>query len=425
MQMNQFDIVIIGGGAAGLMAACHAPRGLRVAVIERLSAPGRKILATGGGRCNFTTALPDDSIPPLFGRQGRFITPALRAFPPRAIRDWFAHAGVASVVEDGRFVFPASHRASDVLEALCATARRNGVKIFEDTLAEELLRDDSGAICGVRTSNGVIDSPRVILAAGGHSMPPLGSNGSGIALARGVGHAIVQPIPTLVPLDAADDWAKSLPGVSLEDAIVRFEPPRDATSPRRRMAHEERGAVLFTHHGVSGPAVLNISGAVSESLAAQRASGASADPVAISIRPIASRDEEAWRSIFAKWRASNGGKAIRNLLAGELPRAFAQALCAVAGIPDAPLAQTDKSSLSRLVSLCGAFPLAIESTGGWDHSMVTRGGVALSEVDPATMRSKIVEGLYFAGEILDLDAPCGGFNLTWAFASAYLASKSI
>ena len=421
-----FDIVIVGGGAAGLMAACHASRGLRVAVVERLPSPGRKILATGGGRCNFTTALPEESIPPLFGRHGRFITPALRAFPPSAIREWFARHGIASVVEDGRFVFPASHRAADVLDALCDAARRNGAAIMADTSAEELLRDEGGAVCGVRTSRGVIHAPCVILAAGGHSMPNLGSNGSGLALASAAGHAIVPIVPSLVPLVAADEWAKALPGVSLEDALVRFEAPRTGEKPSRRHAiHEERGAVLFTHRGVSGPAVLDISGFVSEALAAQGVAGAPDSPIAITIRPIASRDAEAWRALFSKWRAANGGKAIRNLLAGEMPRAFAQALCAVAGVPDAPLAQTGKAALEQLVTLCGGMPLAISSTEGWDHSMATRGGVSLSEVDPATMRSRLVDGLSFAGEILDLDAPCGGFNLTWAFASAALAMNRI
>lgn len=431
----EFDIIIVGGGAAGLMAACHAPRGARVAVLERLESPGRKILATGGGRCNFTTALDASELPALFGRQGRFIANAVRAFPPERIREWFAREGVDSVVEEGRFVFPASHRAADILEALRRAAQKRGATIMTDTSAESLAIAACGgadapsrAVEGVRVvgrgarpggaadAGCLIRARKVILAAGGHSMPSLGSNGSGFALARQAGHAVVDPVPALVPLVAADEWAKSIPGVSLDDALVRFD-PRKFGANKRMAAREERGAVMFTHHGVSGPAVLDISGAVSEALA----NGA---PATLALRPVADMDSEAWRATFAEWRAKNGGKALRNLLPAKLPRAFAQALCTLAGVPDAPLAQTGGDALRRLAELCGWLPLVIAGTEGWDRSMATRGGVSLSEVHPATLGSRLVRGLHFAGEILDLDAPCGGFNLTWAFASGALAMSS-
>ena len=410
--MEDFDLVVAGAGAAGLMAACQAPAGTRVALCDPLPEAGRKLLATGGGRCNFTTARDPADLPALFGPSGRFVVPALRAMPPARIRKVFAGLGVPSVVEDGRYVFPASRRASDVRDALLRAALRRGTAFFPGTRAEGLWTE-GGAVRGVRTTRGLLRAPRVLLATGGRSMPALGSDGSGHALARAAGHEVTPLFPALVPLTVADDWAKALPGLSLEEASLRLEIVRPSPASRRRGPREEAGAVLFTHHGLSGPAALDLSGAVAAALAD--------GPVRVVLRPVAGLDATAWRAILDGWRATDGGRSPRNLLATRLPRAFATALCDLAGLANQPLAQTPKAALLRLAELCGGVPLVATGTGGWEHSMVTRGGVALSGVDPATLQSRHVAGLFFAGEILDLDAPCGGFNLTWAFASATLA----
>ncbi|MGI6494563.1 MAG: NAD(P)/FAD-dependent oxidoreductase [Kiritimatiellia bacterium] len=430
---SRFDLVIVGGGAAGLMAACQAPQGLRIAVCEHLPEAGRKLLATGGGRCNFTTAMDSGALPALFGRQGRFIVPALRAMPPQGLRDWFARIGVPSVVEEGRFVFPESHCAADVRDALLAQARKRGATVLLGTKAESLLLRETGrdggnrisrAVAGVRTSRGVLRAPHVLLATGGCSMPALGSDGSGYALAREAGHTTSPPLPALVPLRAADDWAKKLPGVSLEEALLRFEPPAGCSPALRRAGtREEYGPVLFTHHGLSGPAALNLSGIVAAALEEQ--AGQPSPGIRVILRPIAGRDERSWQRQLATWRAEGGRRSVRNLLSGVLPRAVATTLCSLAEVPDVALAQTPGKALARLAGYCGGTPLAISGTDGWNHSMVTRGGVTLPEIDPATLRSKLADGLSFAGEVVDLDAPCGGFNLTWAFASATLAARSV
>ena len=264
-------------------------------------------------------------------------------------------------------------------------------------------------------------------------MESLGSNGSGFRLARSAGHAIVEPVPALVPLVVEEQWAREMPGVSLEDAIIRFDPALQGGAGKecahgggKRHAVERRGALLFTHHGISGPAALDISGAVSRHLSMQSKEdgGSGGGTVTLVIRPVAALDRDKWRSLLADWGRRHGGKALRNLLPDVMPRAFANAVCMAAGVPDTPLAQTGKAALARLESFCDGIALTVAATEGWGRSMVTSGGVSLSEIDPATMRSKIADGLSFAGEIVDLDAPCGGFNLTWAFASGALAAAN-
>ncbi len=391
------------------MAAALAPAGRRVVVCERMPSPGRKLLATGGGRCNFTTARPEESIPEAFGRQGRFLVPALRELGPDRLRSWFARAGVAATVEADGSVFPASQRAADVLEALLAAGRHRGVRIADQTPVTELLVGQ-GAVRGVATAGGEIAAPRVVLAAGGCSYPALGSDGSGFTLAAAVGHRVVSPMPALVPLVSTETWPHALAGIVLPQARLSV-----GISGRGRP--ERQGIVLFTHRGLSGPAVLDLSGDVTAAIAA-------AGSAQVTLRPIADRDEAAWLRRFSDWRQAGGGRALHNLLAGEFSRAFAVTLCRLAELPEGPLARTPRPALLRLARLCADLPLTIPATEGWTRSMVTRGGVALDEIDPQTLQSRLVKGLYLAGEVVDLDGPCGGFNLTWAFASGALAAQT-
>ncbi len=405
------DVLVIGAGPAGLMAAvAAAAAGRRVRVCERMESAGRKLLTTGGGRCNLTNMAGVDAIIAAFGRQGRFMQPALREFGPDVLRDFFAAAGVPTVVQDDGCVFPVSQRARDVLDALAREATRHGAEIDCRCAVQKLVVRD-GVVAGVEAADGLIATPRVILAAGGRSYPALGSDGSGLALAVAVGHTLVPPVPALVPLITAETWPKQLAGIVLEQARVRID--------RKGQPREGRvGPVLFTHRGISGPPVLDLSGAV----AALLAEGA---PVSLLIAPRIDRDLSAWRTLFDGWRASFGRRALHNLLSGELPRALAQVLCELTGLMETTPAQARREQLDTLARLCAELPLTIQQTEGWEHAMVTRGGVKLNEVDPQTLQSRCVPGLFFAGEILDLDGPCGGYNLTWAFASGQLAGKAV
>ena len=401
------DSLIIGGGAAGLAAACFASG--KTVVLERLAAPGRKLLATGGGRCNLTHDSDAGGIAAAFGVASRFALPALHAFPPRDIRAFFREQGVETLVEADGCVFPVSQKASDVLGALQRAARANGAEVRCGVRAERLVLD-AGAqrVVAVETSQGALTPRRVILAAGGQSYPELGSDGSGFALAREVGLEVVRPVPALAGLVVAEDWVPALAGILCERGSVRIE-GGDATKKTLN------GPVLFTHKGISGPPALALSGEVNSRLQ-------SAPCVTVRVSFRAERSVQDWLALFAAWRQTHGGRMMHNLLSGELPRALATALCAQAGLSRAAVAQVGKKAAQTLAGLCGDCALRVTGTEGWSRAMLTRGGVALRELDAQTLACKRIRNLHCAGEVVDLDAPCGGFNLTWAFASGCLAA---
>ena len=421
------DTLIIGGGPAGLTAACFCTG--RTTVIERLKSPGRKLLATGGGRCNLTHATDAAGIMAVFGRQARFMAPALRDFPPQAIRAFFQRLGVETCEEPDGCVFPVSQKAADVLAALERAARANGAEIRCGVRATRLVteKEDDAApfrVTAVETSQGTLRARRVILAAGGQSYPELGSDGSGFALARAAGLTLVPPVPALAGLVTGETWPGTLAGIVLERGGVRLD-VKGAPKPFLT------GPLLFTHKGLSGPPALALSGEVnarlSETGRPQRAAPTSdLCPPAVPIRVsfIAERTAAQWTALFEAWRHTHGGRALHNLLAGELPRALAAALCALAELPDTAAARARKSSLEALAAACANLPLRVVGTDGWDRAMLTRGGVALGELDPGTLACKRIAGLRCAGETVDLDGPCGGYNLTWAFASGRLAGVS-
>jgi predicted Rossmann fold flavoprotein len=425
------DCIIVGAGPAGLMAAVAASSaGRKVRVHERMPAPGLKLLATGGGRCNLTNTAPVESILAAFGRHGPFMRPALAALPPDALRAYFLAAGVPTLAQEDGCVFPVSQRARDVLDALTGQARRQGVA-FSCNAPVRQIRVRDGVVAGVETGAAFFETRRIVLATGGCGYPALGSDGSGLRLAVDLGHSLSPPVPALVPLIVAESWPGTLAGIVLEQARVRI----DFAALRRTGAHAGgvlrrlqkeapegfAGPVLFTHRGLSGPTVLNLSGAVSILLQAAAPGQPPAGAVPVLLTPRDDRSAADWRAILDGWRVPHGRRLLRNLLAGELPRGLSEALCELAGLRDTTPAQARRGDVEKLTALCAGVPLSVSGTEGWNQAMVTRGGVSLDEIDPRTLESRIVQGLFLAGEILDLDGPCGGYNLTWAFASGHLA----
>ena len=414
--MSPLSNLIIGGGPAGLTAACFS--GGHTVVLERLGAPARKLLAAGGGRCNLTHDTGVDGVMAAFGRHSRFMSPALHAFPPAALRAFFSGLGVATCVEPDGCVFPVSQKAADVAQALERAARANGAEIRCGVRATRLiLEPEAGAgeapafrVRGVETSQGTLTADRVILAAGGQSYPDLGSDGSGFALARAAGLAVTTPVPALAGLVTRETWPGSLAGIVLEQASLRL----DAKGAAK---HAFTGPVLFTHKGLSGLPALDLSGEVAARLL-------ESPEVRVRLACIASRTAGDWLERFEEWRLRHGGRALHNLLSGELPRALATTLCGLAGAAECAAARAKKSTLEALASACAEVPLHVVNTEGWNRAMVTRGGVALNELDPKTLACRRVRGLFCAGEVVDLDGRCGGFNLTWAFASGRLAGAS-
>lgn len=412
--MRSAGIVIVGAGPAGLMAAIAAGRagrhGGRVILCEQLPGPGAKLLASGGSRCNLTNLsgqkrLEDFAI--RFGRQWRFALPALEAMPPDGLRRFLADLGVATASPDGFHVFPASNRSADVLNALLAECRRRNVDIRCGMQVTGLLAS-GGRVAGVEMAGGKIAAGRVIVASGGCGYPKLGGTGGGYALARQVGHEVRPPVPALAPLIVREAWARACPGVSLPNGRLWIDLPR-------RRDRSTAGEVLFTHAGLSGPAALDISGDVAELLARQPAV-----PLRLDLCPGATAAD--WLRRFDGWQRDEGQRLVHNLLRAHLPHSLARAVSAAAGGPaDTRAAELSRAGRQALAERLTAAPLTAVDTGGFERAMVTRGGVALKQVDPGTLASRLVAGLYLAGEVLDLDGPCGGYNLQWAFSSGWLA----
>ena len=413
------DVVVIGAGPAGLAAAIAAAgRDAGVTVLEQLDRPGPKLLATGGGRCNVTNSAPPDEFMAAFGRRGRFMTDALRALDSGAFRRLLVDLGVPTRARDGFHFFPESGRASDVRDALLRRAKALGTGMALGTEVRGL-HVDAGGIRGVETTGGRTDARAVVLATGGMSYPELGGRGAGYELARSVGHRIVRPTPALVPLVTGESWPHDLAGLSLPDVRVWMDLPR----LRKR---DVGGEFLFTHRGVSGPAVLDISGELAPLL---KAHGGTLDEVPLRVEVVRGMGGDAWEAELDRWRAAEGGATLRRLLARRVPRALAEAVLRMlsGGGPDlggARASSITREDRLRLAGALAALPLTIVGTEGFERAMVTRGGVDLREVDPRTLASRLVIGLFVAGEVLDLAGPCGGYNLQWAFSSGWLAGAS-
>lgn len=395
------NVLIIGAGPAGLMAALAAARhGTKVILCEQMPKPGLKLLATGGGRCNITNTSTPDAFMEAFGRNGRFMQPALELMNADRLRALLAELGVATSSPDGFHVYPSSNKSSDVLRALLDACDRAGVERRTNCAVRSLIIKD-GAICGIETADAAINADAVILACGGRSYPELGATGTGYELARAAGHTIADPLPVLVSLHTEEHWPHACTGVSMPNVRAWVDLPRQSKSGCT-------GDLLFTHRGVSGPVILDLSRDVVPLLARH---GQVPIRVALNVNVSASR-----------WRTRDGGRLVRKLLGEHMPASLAKALMDVAGIREHTAAATlTREQEKALGELLEAIPLTIASAGGFDEAIVTRGGVSLREVNPRTLESRLVKGLFFAGELLDLAGPCGGFNLQWAFSSGNLA----
>ena len=411
MKNNIIKAVVIGAGPAGLMAAVAAAEaGCRVEVFEQLPLVGAKLLASGGGKCNVTNVLPPSGFAERFGRQGRFVLPALGVMTPENLRQFFADNGVPMVIEDGFHYFPESGRAADILNVLLRQCDLLNVNIHVSARITGLVITD-GRITGVVTPDGTVAADRVIIACGGRGYPKLGGGTFGYALAEQAGHEIVEPLPGLTGLRTVETWPAQCSGISFSSVTAYIDLPKY----RKKLS---AGDLLFTHHGISGPAVIDFAGEISQLLKT-----APAVPLAVNL--FAGRTPQYWMELFGEWQRNSGKKHLRNLLSMHVPAALSDIICGLAGnIGDVKAAEFNAAGRENVCRLLTSMPFTIKATEGWDKAMVTRGGVSLKKVNPDTLESRLVNGLFFAGEVLDLDGPCGGYNLQWAFSSGFLAGKS-
>ena len=402
------EIIVIGGGAAGCMAALTAARkGASVILLERNQKLGRKLYITGKGRCNVTNDCAPDEVLKNIPHNSRFLTSSVTRFPPASVKKLFTSLGVKLKTERGNRVFPQSDKAADIIDALLMGLRRAGVEIREERAAD--IRS-AGEGLRVRTERGEYRCKAVILATGGVSYPLTGSTGDGYQMGAALGHAIIPPKPSLVPLTAVGEVCRRMQGLSLRNVAVRVK------NSRKKVIFHEQGEMLFTHFGLSGPLILSAS-------AHMRDFDREHYTVWIDMKPAL--DEKTLDARLLRDLAANPNRAFHNVLDGLVPRLMVPVLADLIGIPDGTKANSvTREGRRRLLELLKAFPVEIAGPRPIEEAIVTSGGIKVTEVDPKTMESKIVKGIYFAGEVLDTDAYTGGFNLQIAWSTGHAAGES-
>ena len=400
-----FDGIIIGGGPAGLYAAVTAARsGSRVLLLERNDRLGKKLLITGKGRCNVTNHCTAQEVLQNVPRNGRFLYSVMENHPPAAVMDFFETAGCPLKTERGNRVFPVSDKAQSVLDALRTAARKAGVTVR--TGRAEEIRCSNGQVTGVRTQTGVETARWVILATGGLSYPTTGSTGDGYRMAAALGHTVTACEGSLVPLEMEGRDCQDMQGLSLRNVGVKLQ------NEKGKVLYRDFGELLFTHFGISGPTVLSASAHLKGSCTLSIDLKPALDEGKLNDRIL--RDLETYRN-----------RTMENALTDLLPRSMIPVVLRRLGIdPQLQANSLKKQDRRALVELLKNFTLVITGKRPVSEAIITSGGIKTAEIDPKTMGSKLVAGLYFAGEIIDCDAYTGGFNLQIAWATAYAAASA-
>ena len=401
---------MIGGGAAGtLCAALAAGRGLDVVLLEPNRMLGRKLRITGKGRCNVTNDCDAREFISAIPGDGRFLQSAIHKFGTSDTKALFEGLGVALKTERGNRVFPESYRADDIADALTKLARENGVRVLRER-ATRILTDEAGAVRAVSAGGGEIECEAAVICTGGLSYPGTGSTGDGYRMARELGHTIRPCRPSLVPLESPDAWCREMQGFSLRN--VELSAYED-----EKLIYKALGEMLFTHFGVSGPLVLSAS-------AHMRRFGECRYRLSIDLKP--GLDEKKLDARLLRDFEKYSNREFRNSLGDLAGRAMIPVLVELSGIPgDTRTNSVTRQQRAALAQLLKHFPVSLSGPRPIAEAIVTSGGVATTEVNPRTMESKLVPGLYFAGEVLDLDAYTGGYNLQIAWSTAFVAANSL
>jgi len=417
------ELIVIGAGAAGLWAAARAAElGCEVLVLEKTPRTGTKVLASGGTRCNLTTTLGPVEAARLFGPAGeRFLRGAFRALSPARLRERFAALGVPTVEEPLEKVFPASHRARDVRDALECWARGAGARILCDSAVRGFERSDDA--WRVRLQDGrVLRTRKLCVCPGGMSYPRTGTTGDGYGWLAALGLPLIEPVPALVPLVSPEPWVRELAGVSLQEVHVELRSPDGAL-----LAQRER-PVVFTHKGISGPGAMDLSEPVAREEARAKQSGRDPRAHALRLDLVPTLERESLRALLASLAGRPGAPMLASSLATELalPRRLVARGLAQAGLaPGARVNELARAARHSLVEALKGLAIPVTGTLGFDQAEVTAGGLALAAVDAATLRVKGIEGLWVFGEILDLAGPIGGLNFQAAFSAAELAARDV
>lgn len=402
-----FDTVVVGGGPAGMFAAITAAQpGKRIALFERNDRLGKKLLITGKGRCNVTNNCSASEVLQNIPRNSRFLYSAMNKLPPSEVCDYFEKNGCALKTERGNRVFPVSDKSVSVLDALKKQLQEKRITVIHERVQQILTKD--GCVSGVKTQGGVYPCLNIILATGGVSYPATGSTGDGYKIAEALGHTIVTPEGSLVPLEANGEDCIRMQGLSLRNVDVKL------VTQNGKVLFRDFGELLFTHFGVSGPTVLSASAHLNH------------EPCKLLIDLKPALDTGKLNDRIVRDLLQHRNRVMENALTDLLPRSMIPVVLDKAQIPcDLPAHSLKKEQRRSLVELLKAFPVDIVGKRPVAEAIITSGGVKVSQIDPKTMESKLVNGLYFAGEVIDCDGYTGGFNLQIAWATAYAAGIAV
>lgn len=402
-------VFVIGGGPAGMICAANAARnGHTVTLFERNEKLGKKLYITGKGRCNVTNIAERDAFFEHVLRNPRFLYSAFSHFDNKDIMERIEQAGVPLKTERGGRVFPVSDKSSDILRACEKIVRESGVSVRLNAHVDEVLTRD-GTVSGVRIGSQSLACDAVVVATGGISYPQTGSTGDGYDFARATGHSVEEPVASLVPLVTEETWPRELAGLTLKNITLTAE-------KKGKEVFSELGELLFTHFGISGPLVLSLSGVIAGQPAGTR--------LAIDLKPALSREQLDARLVRDLQEGAR--QQVKTALHALLPQRLLEIVLELAKIDGAlPVGQLSKGMRLQLVEMLKALPLTVSGARGLNEAVVTRGGVSVKDVNASTMESKRVRGLYFAGEVLDIDATTGGYNLQIAWSTGALAGDSI
>ena len=403
-------VIVVGGGAAGMMA-CHAAAmcGHQVTLLEKNEKLGKKIYITGKGRCNLTNASDMEALFANVMSNRKFLYSAFYTFDNNQVIDLFEMNGMATKTERGNRVFPVSDHSSDVISTMAKVLKNDKVEVKLNTTVQSLIIKENKA-CGVIVNGKEIYADNVILCTGGLSYPSIGSTGDGYEFAKKAGHRIIDCTPSLVPFNIREEWVKDLQGLSLKNSAVTIY-------DEKKKLYSDFGEMLFTHFGVSGPMILSASGNI------KAAEFAKPLKLVIDLKPAMTEDQLDKRIL--RDFDENKNKQFRNSVSKLLPSKLIPIIIDLSGIdPDKKVNEISKEERSHFVHLLKNLTMTINGLRGWNEAIITKGGINVKDVNPSTMESKLVSNLFFAGEVLDLDAMTGGYNLQIAWSTGYLAGLS-
>ena len=406
-------VLIAGGGAAGMYAAVTAAAlGHKVELFEKNDRLGRKLFITGKGRCNLTNACDMEGLFDAVVTNSKFLYSSFYGCTNQDVIDFFEHAGVRTKIERGERVFPASDHSSDVIRALERELEKNGVKIRTNCPVKKVRISEEQVFLGYELENGsFVEGDAGIIATGGLSYPSTGSTGDGLRFAKELGHQVTECLPALVPMECKEPWAAELQGLSLRNVRARI-------LDGKKVLYEEFGEMLFTHYGVSGPLILTASSFVGKRLKKKELT------LEIDLKP-ALTDEQLDHRILRDFE-ENKNRQFKNALGKLFPSKLIPVMVLLSGIdPEKKVNEVTREERQAFVRLIRHLPLTLTGLRDYREAIITKGGVSVKEVDPGTMESKLVKGLYFAGEVLDLDAVTGGFNLQIAWSTGCAAGRGI